>query len=55
MSAQSLIAASAAGLAALYFLRGAFRGLRGGGKEGQGKACGTCDSAGTCPAARKER
>ena len=48
MSLQTLIAASAAGLSALYFLRGAFQDL----KAPAGGSCGKCSSGG-CPAAKK--
>jgi len=53
MSIQTLIATSAAGLAAFYFLRGAFLDLREGNRPG-GSPCGTCSSGG-CPAARVSR
>lgn len=51
MTLQTLITAAAAGLAALYFLRGAFQDFQGGSRPGGG-ACGKCSSGG-CPAARK--
>jgi len=46
MTLQTLITASAAGLAAFYFLRGAYQDLRG------GDACSHCSSGG-CPAAKR--
>jgi hypothetical protein len=51
MSFQGIIAVSSAGLAALYFLRGAYQDLAGSRQEG-GSSCGKCSSGG-CPAARK--
>ena len=51
MSAQTLLTASAAGFAAFYFLRGAFRDLCG----KPAGSCGKCPSSGSCPAARKGR
>ena len=45
---QTLVVASAAGLSAFYFLRGAYRDLCG----SKGSSCGKCSSGG-CPAARK--
>ena len=53
MSFQTLITASAASLAALYFLRGAFQDFRGGNRPGA-SACGSCPSGG-CPVARGAR
>ena len=51
MSLQTPIALFAAGLAALYFIRGAVQDLRGVHKEG-GSSCGKC-SGGGCPVAQK--
>ena len=51
MNLQSLIAVSAAGLSALYFIRGAFQELSGGNAP-EGGNCGKC-SPGGCPVARK--
>jgi len=51
MNLQTLIAASAAGLSALYFLRGVYRDLSGGGAQAGG-SCGKCSSGG-CPVASK--
>ena len=48
MSFQALIALSAAGLSALYFVRGAITELR----QDRGNRCGGCASGG-CPVARK--
>ncbi len=48
MTIQSILAISVAGLAALYFIRGAFLDLSASG----GGTCGKCSSGG-CPAARK--
>ncbi|MDR3683088.1 MAG: hypothetical protein P4L11_05100 [Geothrix sp.] len=52
MNLQTLIAASAAGLSAFYFIRGALQDLGAGGAPSSGGACGKCSSGG-CPAARK--
>jgi hypothetical protein len=49
MSFQTLLASSAAGLSALYFIRGALLDL-GIGAKPKASACGKC---GGCPAARK--
>ena len=48
MDFQSILAVSAAGLSALYFIRGAFRDL----KAPEGGTCGKC-SSGECPGTRK--
>lgn len=48
MSFQTLLVASAAGLAAAYFLRGVVQDFR----QPQGGSCGKCSSGG-CPVARK--
>ncbi|MBI1751289.1 MAG: hypothetical protein HY014_08050 [Acidobacteria bacterium] len=48
MSVQSILAFSAVGFAALYFIRGAVQDL----SAPKGAACGKCSSGG-CPAARK--
>ncbi|GLH74193.1 hypothetical protein GETHLI_26950 [Geothrix limicola] len=48
MTFQSILAVSSAGLAALYFLRGAYQDL----SASSGSSCGKCSSGG-CPAARK--
>jgi hypothetical protein len=48
MNFQSIFAVSAAGLAALYFIRGAFQDL----SAPEGSSCHKCSSGG-CPAARK--
>ncbi len=53
MNLQTLIAASAAGLSALYFIRGAIQDLGTGRRTpSSGGSCGGCSSGG-CPAARK--
>jgi hypothetical protein len=49
MNVQSILAFSAAGLAALYFIRGAFQEL----SAPEGGACGKCSSGG-CPAAHRK-
>jgi hypothetical protein len=52
MNFQTLIAASAAGLSALYFIRGALQDLGvGRSPSSSGSACGKCSSG--CPVARK--
>ena len=51
MNLQTLIVASAAGLSALYFIRGAIQDLAGGRAPSSGGTCGKCSSG--CPAARK--
>ena len=51
MNLQTLIAASAAGLSAIYFLRGAIQDLGTGRTPSTGGSCGKC--SGGCPAARK--
>ncbi len=51
MTIQTLLAASAACLAALYFIRGMVQDLRQARKPA-GSSCGHCSSGG-CPAARK--
>lgn len=51
MSLQSLITVSAAGLSALYFIRGVYRDLSGGAAQADGN-CGKCSSGG-CPVAGK--
>ncbi len=48
MNIQSVLALSAAGLAALYFIRGTFQEL----SAPEGSTCGKCSSGG-CPVARK--
>ncbi|HEX7596949.1 MAG TPA: hypothetical protein VF518_01975 [Polyangia bacterium] len=51
MNFQTLIVASAAGLSALYFIRGAIQDLGGGRALLSGSTCGKCSSG--CPVARK--
>jgi|GEM_PF-468223 len=51
MTFQTLLAASAAGLSALYFLLGAIQDLGVGRPQSSGGTCGKCSSG--CPAARK--
>ena len=48
MSIQSILAVSAASLASLYFIRGAFRDL----SAPEGGTCGKCRPGG-CPGTRK--
>ena len=52
MNIQTFLATSAAGLAALHFIRSAFQDLSGKGPSA-GSSCGKCSSGG-CPVARKE-
>ncbi len=52
MNFQTLIVASAAGLSALYFIRGAFQDLGVGRAPSPGGTCGKCRSG--CRAARKD-
>jgi hypothetical protein len=52
MNLQTVLAASAAGLSALYFIRGAIQELGAGQAPSSGGSCGKCSSGG-CPAARK--
>ncbi len=51
MTLQTLLTASAACLAALYFLRGMVQDLRPA-RQSAGGSCGHCNSGG-CPVARK--
>jgi len=50
MTFQSLLAVSSAGLAALYFIRGAYQDLSAGRAPEEASSCGKC---GSCPAAHK--
>jgi len=52
MSFQTLLVASAVGLSALYFIRGALQDFGMGSHPSQGGSCGKCSSGG-CPVARK--
>ena len=52
MNLQTILAASAAGLSALYFIKEAIQDLGVGKASSSGIACGKC-SGGGCPAARK--
>ncbi|MBK9795410.1 MAG: hypothetical protein IPP58_02735 [Holophagaceae bacterium] len=52
MSFQTLFVASAVGLSALYFIRGALQDFGVGTRPAQGGSCGKCSSGG-CPVGRK--
>jgi len=52
MSIQTFLVASAVGLSALYFIRGALQDFGVGPRPAQGGSCGKCSSGG-CPVARK--
>jgi hypothetical protein len=51
MNLQTILVASAAGLSALYFIRGALQDLGAPKESSSGSSCGKC--SGGCPAARK--